>query len=200
MWLDNAPEIKKWLEATDEAFKDPQRGDSFDEMLTFRMFVLDVQTDGGPVTVVEANPPCVLPRDGKLRRFASAHEFRAAYAYGSTSGYWVGLNKRGVDVDGWLAYLAAEQEGATVAGEVAQARTMSTGPDIHPPTPEDEPMLRFFTWAHLPPRLQRYSRPFADLADEMVRDLPRTPERTKLLNELLYAKDWAVRAALDLPS
>lgn len=200
MWLDNDPLIKARREVTAEAFKDPKPGDSFDEMLSFRMFVVDAQPDGGPVTVVEAIPPCTLPRDGKLRRFRCVHEFRATYAYGSTPGYWVWLNGRDRDVNGWLAYLTAEREGATVAAAAAQPRSMTSGPgpDIHPPR-TTEPMLRFFAWEHLPPRLQGFSRPFADLAREMVEVLPRSAERTKLLNELLYAKDWAVRAALDLP-
>jgi hypothetical protein len=201
MWLDDAPEVKARRKATAEAFEVPQPGDSFDEMAAFRMFVVDVQPNGGPVAVVEANPPCTLPRGGKLRRFACVHDFRAAYAYGSIPGYWVDLNKRGANVDGWLACLAAKQEDATVAGGVAQAPRMTDGPDIHPPAPRTvEPMLRFFEWQHLPPRLQAYSRPFGDLARDMVERLPRSPERTKALNELLYAKDWAVRAALDLPA
>lgn len=78
---------------------------------------------------------------------------------------------------------------------------MTDGPANWTPVPRTaESMLRFFEWEHLPPHLQRYSRPFADLAREMVEALPQTPERTKLLNELLYAKDWAVRAALDIPA
>lgn len=112
MWLDNDPKIKEWREATAEAFKDPRPGDSFDEMWDFRMFVLDVQPDGGPVTVVEATSAArTLPNDGKLRRFRCVHEFRDTYGYRTgSSGYWMGLNKRGVDVDGWLRYLLDQEE------------------------------------------------------------------------------------------
>lgn len=111
MWLDDEPSIKAWHEATAEAFRDPKPGDSFDEMLAFRVFVVDVQPDGGPVTVVEASPPCTLPRDGKLRRFRCVHDFRDAYAYSAgVPGYWVGLNGRGRDVRGWLAYLEQAEQ------------------------------------------------------------------------------------------
>lgn len=111
MWLDDTPTVKAWREATAEAFRDPRPGDSFDEMMTFRMFVLAAEPDGGPVTVVEANPACTLPRDGRLRRYRCVHAFRDAYAYGTIPGYWVGLNRRGAPVEGWLAVLErAERE------------------------------------------------------------------------------------------
>lgn len=57
-------------------------------------------------------------------------------------------------------------------------------------------MLQFFTYAHLPTRLQDVSRPFCDLAVHMVSNLPRNPERTVALRKLLEAKDCAVRAEL----
>ena len=59
-----------------------------------------------------------------------------------------------------------------------------------------DPMLQFFQYGHLPEALQDVSRPFADLAMGMVRDLPRNPERTAALRKLLEAKDCAVRARL----
>jgi len=59
-----------------------------------------------------------------------------------------------------------------------------------------DPMLQFFTWAHLPPRLQEVSRPFGELAEKIVDTLPRNPERTAALRKLLEAKDCAVRALL----
>lgn len=59
-----------------------------------------------------------------------------------------------------------------------------------------EPMLQFFQWGHLPPYLHNVSKPFALLAEEMVRTLPRNPERTAGLRKLLEAKDCAVRAFL----
>ncbi len=59
-----------------------------------------------------------------------------------------------------------------------------------------DPMLQFFGWAHLPPHLQAVSRPFGELAEQIVRDLPRNPERTAALRKLLEAKDCAVRALI----
>ncbi len=59
-----------------------------------------------------------------------------------------------------------------------------------------EPILQFFTYAHLPPRLQEVSKGFCELADQIVATLPRNPERTVALRKLLEAKDAAVRASL----
>jgi hypothetical protein len=59
-----------------------------------------------------------------------------------------------------------------------------------------EPLLQFFEYAHLPDHLQGVSRPFCDLAQQLVIGLPRNPERTVALRKLLEAKDCAVRAAL----
>jgi hypothetical protein len=53
---------------------------------------------------------------------------------------------------------------------------------------------QFFRYSHLPPHLQAVSKPFADLSKQIVRDLPRNPERTVALRKLLEAKDAAVRA------
>ena len=57
-----------------------------------------------------------------------------------------------------------------------------------------EPMLQFFAYEHLAEHLQSISRPFGVLAQWMVDDLPRNPERTAGLRKLLEAKDCAVRA------
>lgn len=59
-----------------------------------------------------------------------------------------------------------------------------------------EPMLQFFAYAHLPAALQAVSLPFCELADRIVRELPRNPERTVALRKLLESKDCAVRALL----
>lgn len=69
------------------------------------------------------------------------------------------------------------------------------------PTPEKPPelqdrMLQFFEYKHLPEKLQRVSRPFGELARQIVLDLPANPERTVALRKLLEAKDCAVRALL----
>lgn len=63
-----------------------------------------------------------------------------------------------------------------------------------------EHILQFFSYAHLPAHLpahlQEVSRPFADMAQQIVDTLPRNPERTVALRKLLEAKDAAVRALL----
>lgn len=62
--------------------------------------------------------------------------------------------------------------------------------------PQPDRMIQFFAWAHLPPHLQEISRPFGELAQWMVDNLPMNPERTAGLRKLLEAKDCAVRARL----
>ena len=59
---------------------------------------------------------------------------------------------------------------------------------------------QFFAFAHLPPHLQAISKPFADLADQIVATLPKNPERTVALRKLLESKDAAVRAAIAKPT
>lgn len=88
-------------DATVAAFADPQAGDSFHEMFTFRMFVIAVEP-GGRVAVMTVIPPCTLPRDGKLEIYPSHDAYRAAYAYGTIPGYWIRLDGRGVNVAGWF--------------------------------------------------------------------------------------------------
>lgn len=57
-----------------------------------------------------------------------------------------------------------------------------------------EHILQFFSYSHLPPILQQISKPFHDLAYEMMAVLPRNPERTVMLRKILEGKDAAVRA------
>ncbi len=59
-----------------------------------------------------------------------------------------------------------------------------------------EPIMQFFAYAHLPAHLQEISKPFGDMAANIVEMLPRNPERTVALRKLLEAKDAAVRAKL----
>lgn len=60
----------------------------------------------------------------------------------------------------------------------------------------NEHILQFFAYDHLPKNLQDISRPFGELAQDIVTILPRNPERTVALRKLLEAKDAAVRALL----
>ena len=60
----------------------------------------------------------------------------------------------------------------------------------------NEYLLQFFAYSHLPEHLQAVSKPFGELAAQLVETLPRNPERTVALRKLLEAKDCAVRALL----
>jgi hypothetical protein len=75
--------------------------------------------------------------------------------------------------------------------------------DIHPSPEEfnadqikEDPILRFFHYAHLPPALRAISSPYCAMAHMMINRLPRNAERTMALRKLLEAKDCAVRASL----
>lgn len=57
-----------------------------------------------------------------------------------------------------------------------------------------DPILQFFTYAHLPARLQSVSRIYAHAASQTVLLVPRSAERTVALRKLLEAKDAGVRA------
>lgn len=59
-----------------------------------------------------------------------------------------------------------------------------------------EAILRFFGYAHLPEKLQSISKPYKDMADRLMLQLPACAERTVALRKLLESKDAAVRAAL----
>lgn len=73
---------------------------------------------------------------------------------------------------------------------------------------DNEHILQFFRYDHLPAHLAAVSKPFGDLAHALVLGdndpmagnvttggpLPRNPERTVALRKLLEAKDAAVRA------
>lgn len=59
-----------------------------------------------------------------------------------------------------------------------------------------EPIMQFFEYGHLKEPLQTVSRPFCELAEWVVVNLPRNAERTVALRKLLEGKDAAVRAHL----
>lgn len=62
-----------------------------------------------------------------------------------------------------------------------------------------DPVLQFFHYEHLPPRLQATSKSFFELAVYVICNLPRNAERSVALRKLLEAKDAAVRANLPAP-
>ena len=57
-------------------------------------------------------------------------------------------------------------------------------------------MLQFFKYDHLPEHLQNVSKPFHDLAHNIVTIYPANPERTAGLRKLLEAKDCIVRSSI----
>ncbi len=76
---------------------------------------------------------------------------------------------------------------------------MSNQPDLSRRHPEVRRLHGYFTYDHLPPKLQRVSRHFAITADLLLQWLPDSTELTAGLRKLLEAKDCAVRCALELP-
>jgi hypothetical protein len=79
---------------------------------------------------------------------------------------------------------------------------MTRGPAVqaegrHPGTQQ---LARWFTFDHLQEDLRPPSRACAELAADMIRDLPDGPELSAGLRKLLEAKDCFVRAAIgDVP-
>jgi hypothetical protein len=59
------------------------------------------------------------------------------------------------------------------------------------------PIVRYFSYQHLPSQLRTVSEPFGKLAEEMDKKLPDGAEKSAGLRKLLEAKDCFVRAALD---
>lgn len=57
-------------------------------------------------------------------------------------------------------------------------------------------LVSFFSYEHLPEKLKSVSKPFHDLAFELLTMLPDSAELTAGLRKLLEAKDCAVRAAV----
>lgn len=62
-----------------------------------------------------------------------------------------------------------------------------------------EELEQFFAYEHLPPHLREVSEPFGKLAAWIIDTLPRNRQRTNALNDLLSAKDCAVRSRLTKP-
>jgi hypothetical protein len=56
--------------------------------------------------------------------------------------------------------------------------------------------LKYFDYEHLPPALQKISKPIAELAKQMEEMLPDGPEKSAGMRKLLEAKDCFVRAML----
>lgn len=61
---------------------------------------------------------------------------------------------------------------------------------------EEERMLKYFDYKHLPENLQIVSVKFYELACSLCALIERGPERTVALRKLLESKDAAVRAKI----
>jgi hypothetical protein len=59
-------------------------------------------------------------------------------------------------------------------------------------------LLGWFDYDHLPEHLQKVSKPFGELAHQLVDQLPDGPELSAGLRKLLEAKDCIVRAAAEV--
>lgn len=64
---------------------------------------------------------------------------------------------------------------------------------MHPAT---KAVLGHFHFEHLPPHLQKVSKPIGDLAVNLAIEMPDDPEVTIGIRKLLEAKDCFVRAAV----
>lgn len=61
----------------------------------------------------------------------------------------------------------------------------------------EERMMKWFEYSHLPEHLQAVSKPFGELAAKVCEVIAGGPERTVALRKLLESKDAAVRAKLN---
>lgn len=59
--------------------------------------------------------------------------------------------------------------------------------------------IKFFSYQHLPPKLQEISKPLSELAFQMEALLPDGPEKSAGMRKLLEAKDCFVRSFLEKP-
>lgn len=64
---------------------------------------------------------------------------------------------------------------------------------------EQHKTIRYFAYTHLPETLQKISKPFHDLANEMDAILPDNEEKDFAMRKLLESKDCAVRANIPQP-
>jgi hypothetical protein len=87
-----------------------------------------------------------------------------------------------------------------IAGQMKEGATGQNTPETPAPEPDDDDerekvfVNKVFAYAHLPEKLRVVSEPFGILAKQIVDTLPANKERTKALDNLLAAKDAAVRS------
>jgi len=88
---------------------------------------------------------------------------------------------------------ALSKESADSAEQATAPRVLNLD-ELHP---DDAATARHFRYDHLPPHLAEVSRQFHDLAASMFDTLPpQSVELSQMIDYLLAAKDWAVRAAV----
>ena len=68
--------------------------------------------------------------------------------------------------------------------------------EINMPNLNNNPIMKYFEYEHLPEHLQAVSRPFCELARTVEENYPHNPEKSAGLRKLLESKDCIVRAAL----
>lgn len=90
----------------------------------------------------------------------------------------------------------SEAERYVYDGRVISVREKGRAESLAPPSMEQERMLKWFAYEHLPANLQGSSKPFHDLAKHICDTIYAGPERTVALRKLLEAKDAAVRATV----
>ena len=82
----------------------PQKGDRFHEFYTFWGYVVKVSERY--VWTMEASAPCVFPDDGILKKMTKK-QFRIRFSREDPKkpdSYWITLQDRGNDVDGWYQF------------------------------------------------------------------------------------------------
>ncbi len=57
-------------------------------------------------------------------------------------------------------------------------------------------IFKYFKYDHLPEKLQAVSKPWGELAEKVINELPDNAERATALRKLLEGKDAAVRSTL----
>ena len=62
---------------------------------------------------------------------------------------------------------------------------------------EQTPIMKYFSYSHLPEKLQSISKSVYDLAEKMDNELPNGAEKSAGLRKLLEAKDCFVRSNLE---
>ena len=102
-----------------------------------------------------------------------------------------------IHAQGWLSLLKDVRAKLQVPEpEFAVIRIV---PEASAMSESSDPIMQFFSYGHLSPHLQEISKPYCELAQWMMENLPRNAERTVALRRLLEAKEGAVRAFVFKP-